>query len=281
MPWAQGRSAALTLQERAAPPAYPNISLWEQHLPGVWAQGTALCLMKKNAVNIFFQRNVHTALKKTAVWPSNFLIFSSSTSATTAPGLKRLEGCRVWGGRLASEHVVLKGCLEETAAPPWITSLRFLSKASDPSHSSPSSKESPICALPWARQRTTSRHSGCALAGSPPRGPCTRWSHRTSTRACRGRWPPCSDQSLHKLKQKNTRQVTKNHYLSFCLLRLFEQNTPSSRWRALSCPCAERGCRHTHAGALPQWHLLMHPENRHIIFTAQNELLAQGRREFK
>lgn len=104
----------------------------------------------------------------------------------------------------------------------------------------PLQQMSRVCALPWARQRTTSRHSACARAGSPPRGPCTRSSRRTSKLSCRGRWLLCSDQNLHKLKQNRAHQISKNYYLCFCWLKLFEQNKPTSWWSALLSLCRKR-----------------------------------------
>lgn len=163
-------------------------------MPAVWAQGTALCLIKQCCEHLLPKTQCSYSFEKITVSQTNFLIFSSSTSATIAHSLKRLEGCR-----LASEHVILKGWLEENLSL----------KGSE----SPLQQSSAMFALPWARQRTTSQHSACVLAGSPPPGPCTLWCRRTSTLACRGRWLLYSDQNLHKLKQKKACQVSK----SYCL----------------------------------------------------------------
>lgn len=205
----------------------------------------------------------------------------SSTSAKTAHRLKRLEGCR-----LASEDIILEGWLEESAIPLWknfsdtaifIWGIWSLLQP-------PLQQRSTIFALPWARQRTTSRHSACALAGWPPLGPCTLLSRRMSTLSCHGRWLLYSDQNLHKLKQKRLFRSLKIIIHAFAHLNCLNK-TLQPAGEAPFCPCAERGHRHVCAGALPTgsaWlALVIHSESRHIIFSVQNEVLAQGRREFK
>lgn len=233
MPWAQGRSAACTPPERAGP------ALLSKHIPvrvaSAWCLGSRDSTMLDQTM-LPKTYSVHAALKKISVTNQLLDLFFIHLSNNSTQG-EEAGGAQRWGDRLASEHVILNGWLEESAVPVWKTSLmlQFLSVGSDPSHSHPLST---ISALPWAHQRTTSRHSACALAGWPPLGPCTLLSRRTSTLSCRGRWLLYSDQNLHKSKQNRTCQVSKNYH--FCLLKLFEQNMPTSWWSALVFLCRRR-----------------------------------------
>lgn len=167
-------------------------------MPAVWAQGTALCLIKQCCEHLLPKTQCSYSFEKNHSVTNQLLdlffiyLSNNSTQPEEAGGVQVSIWTRnfkrlAWGESL-SERI-------------W--SLP----------ESPLQQSSAMFALPWARQRTTSQHSACVLAGSPPPGPCTLWCRRTSTLACRGRWLLYSDQNLHKLKQKKACQVSK----SYCL----------------------------------------------------------------
>lgn len=200
-----------------------------------WNNAVSICFQK---LTVFIQLWKKSQCPQRASWSFFIYLSNNSTQTEEAGGVQGVCGGQVSIWTLNFKRLVWGEC-KNSEKLHWY--CNFLSEGPDPSHSIPSSKQSRISALPWALQRTTSRHSGCALAGSPPLGPCTLSSRRTSTPACHGRWPPYSDQNLQELKQKRTCQVSENYYyLCFWLLKLFAKDTPTTWWSTLLSVCSTR-----------------------------------------
>lgn len=56
--------------------------------------------------------------------------------------------------------------------------------------------------VPLVPRMTTSQRCGCGPACSPPRGPCTPPSHRTSRPSSHGLWTPYTSRNLHEGVQR-------------------------------------------------------------------------------